>query len=251
MSAWSPSSQAVRHDRITRPRKHIRRGVAGSPKCRMNEPHIDRRRLQVAGVLVTGSGLLGASLSTRPGSWRFYPLTFGVAATWIIGGIWTRPPRPAEKDDDPDGPLAAVLGPVAIGAAAFGVFYLAALAARRVPILDRALIAVMRYVHRNSGPLVLSTALANAVGEEIFFRGSVYGAVGANRPGLASTVVYMMATAATRNPSLVLASGAMGTVFAAERNLSGGVRGPILTHLTWSALMLRYLPPLFRSPAPG
>jgi len=58
--------------------------------------------------------------------------------------------------------------------------------------------------------------------------------------------VYMLATTATRNPALVLASGVMGALFGLQRRSSGGIQAPILTHLTWSTLMLRFLPPLFR-----
>ena len=47
--------------------------------------------------------------------------------------------------------------------------------------------------------------------------------------------------------ALVLAATVMGTLFAAQRRASGGIQAPVLTHLTWSILMLRYLPPLFRS----
>ena len=72
---------------------------------------------------------------------------------------------------------------------------------------------------------------------------------GAEGPPVAgSTAVYMLTTCATRNPALVLASGVMGTLFAAQRRSSGGLLAPILTHITWSALMLRYLPVLFRKP---
>ena len=38
----------------------------------------------------------------------------------------------------------------------------------------------------------------------------------------------------------------MGALFALQRRVSGGIQAPVITHLTWSALMLRYLPPLFR-----
>lgn len=55
-----------------------------------------------------------------------------------------------------------------------------------------------------------------------------------------------MATVSTRNPALVLAAGVMGTLFAFQRRASGGLQAPLLTHLTWSTLMVRYLPPLFR-----
>jgi hypothetical protein len=58
--------------------------------------------------------------------------------------------------------------------------------------------------------------------------------------------VYALATTSTRNPALVLASAAMGILFALQRRATGGIQAPLLTHLTWSTLMLRYLPPLFR-----
>jgi hypothetical protein len=37
----------------------------------------------------------------------------------------------------------------------------------------------------------------------------------------------------------------MGVLFGVQRRLTGGIQAPILTHVTWSALMLRFLPPLF------
>ena len=44
----------------------------------------------------------------------------------------------------------------------------------------------------------------------------------------------------------MLVSAALGTLFALQRRATGGIQAPLLTHLTWSALTLRYLPPLFR-----
>jgi hypothetical protein len=38
----------------------------------------------------------------------------------------------------------------------------------------------------------------------------------------------------------------MGTLFGLQRRATQGLQAPALTHLTWSALMVRYLPPLFR-----
>ena len=61
-----------------------------------------------------------------------------------------------------------------------------------------------------------------------------------------STAAYGLATVTTRNPALVLAATVMGTLFGAQRRASGGIQAPVLTHLTWSVLMLRYLPPMFR-----
>ena len=62
---------------------------------------------------------------------------------------------------------------------------------------------------------------------------------------LASTAVYGLATTATRNPALVLASVPMGLLFAQQRRITGGIQASMLTHVVWSTLMLRYLPPLF------
>src|SRR6185295_3752849 len=114
-----------------------------------------------------------------------------------------------------------------------------------------AITSVLSYATRGTGPLVLTTALANAVAEEVFFRGALYAALAERRAVPVSAAVYVTATAATRNPALVLASAVMGTLFAAQRRASGGGQAPILTHVTWSALMLRYLPPRFREPRPA
>jgi membrane protease YdiL (CAAX protease family) len=134
---------------------------------------------------------------------------------------------------------------VVTGAGAFGAFYAAALVARRIPPLDRALVSVLRYASQGSAPLVLTTTLANGLAEEVFFRGALFAAVGADRPVLTTTAVYGLATTATRNPALVLASLPMGLLLGLQRRSTGGIQAPVLTHLTWSALMLRYLPPLF------
>ena len=204
-----------------------------------------RRRRVTAAVAVGGAGLLGVSLSTKPGSPSFYGLTLAVAGTWVAGGLASGPLHLGWMSS-PDRRLRRpVVTPVVSGVGAFGVFYGAALVARRIPALDRAITDVLRYAHQGSPPLVATTTLANGIAEEIFFRGALYAALGAQRPVLTSTAVYCLATVPTRNPALVLASVAMGALFAVQRRVTGGIQAPILTHVTWSALMLRYLPPLF------
>jgi uncharacterized protein len=204
-----------------------------------------RRRRVTAATAVTGAGLLGVSLSRKPDSPEFYGLTLAVAGTWLAGGLASGPLhlgflRAGDQLRRP------VVVPVLTGVGAFGVFYGAALVARRVPVLDRAITKVLRYADEGSAPLVLTTTLANGLAEEVFFRGALYAAVGTARPVLTSTAVYGLATTATRNPALVLASVVMGTLFGLQRRSTGGLQAPVLTHLTWSALMLRFLPPLFQ-----
>ncbi|WP_328610015.1 CPBP family intramembrane metalloprotease [Amycolatopsis sp. NBC_00345] len=199
-----------------------------------------RRRGLLTAVTAAGTGLLGLSLSTRPGSGRFYVLTNAVAATWLAGGLAAGPP-PRGRSRHP------VVTPVLIGVGAFGGFYATALVARRIPVLSRAISGVLAYAHRGSGPAVFATTLATGAAEEVFFRGVL------QEPGtsvVTSTAVYALSTVATRNPALVLASIVMGTVFGLQRRATGGVQAPLLTHVVWSALMLRYLPPLFETPVP-
>ena len=240
---------------MTRPR--VRHGRAGRLPAwlvekvprdhRESDAAFHRRRRVVAGVSLAGAGLLGVSLSTRPDSPQFYGLTLGVAGTWLAGSLVS---GPLHLGSTPSGQRPVAV-PVLVGVGAFGAFYGAAMVARQVPVLRRALTSVLRYAEQGTGPLVLLTTLANGAAEEFFFRGALFAAVGARYPVPKSTAVYALATTATGNPALVLASGVMGTLFALQRRATGGVQAPLLTHLTWSALMLRYLPPLFRDRAPG
>ena len=81
--------------------------------------------------------------------------------------------------------------------------------------------------------------------EEVFFRGGLFAAIGRRHPVLISTAIYAVATVATRNPMLVFAAVTLGLVLALERRASGGILAPVITHVTWSLLMLFVLPPLF------
>jgi membrane protease YdiL (CAAX protease family) len=206
-----------------------------------------RRRQVVAATAVVGAGVLGASLSTTPGSARFYGLTAATALTWTVGGRAAGPLPRGWSQGRQGRPQRPVVAPILTGVGAFGAFYGAALVARRIPLLDKAISSVLRYADQGSGPLVLLTTLTNGVAEEVFFRGALYTAVGSSprRAAVASTAGYVLATTATRNPALVLASGVMGALFAFQRRATGGIQASTLTHMTWSALMLWFLPPLF------
>lgn len=207
---------------------------------------VRRRRRTLAAVAVTGAGLLRLSLSTEPDSTEFYVLTFAVAGTWLAGGLVPEPGHSGVDGTDEHPLRRPVITPILTGAAAFGAFFGAALIARRLPMLNEALTSILSYADRGSDPWILATALANGVAEEVFFRGALFAAVGPHGPVPVTTAVYMLTTSATRNPALALASGVMGLLFAVQRRASGGIQAPILTHVTWSVLMVRYLPSLFR-----
>jgi uncharacterized protein len=217
------------------------------PPARAESPAARSRRRRVTAAGVGGAGLLGITLSTKAGSPQFYVLTLGLAGTWAVGALGSGPV-----------PLGAsgarghrVVVPVLTGAGAFGVFFGAARVARHIPTLNRAIGSVLHYADDGSTPLVLLTAGANAVAEELFFRGAVWSLVQDSHPVVQTTIAYTAATAVTRNPALVLAGAATSVLFGLQRRASGGLLAPALTHLTWSLLMLRYLPPLFQTPRRG
>ena len=172
----------------------------------------------------------------------------GLAGTWAAGAL-SSGPLPLNITNDRDGTRRRpVVTPVLTGAGAFGLFYGAAQLARHIPPLNRAIGSVLRYADGGSTPLVLATASANAVAEELFFRGALWSIAGKSHPLAKTTLAYAATTAATRNPALVLAGTATSALFGLQRRTSGGILAPALSHLTWSLLMLRYLPPLFPAP---
>jgi len=204
-----------------------------------------RRRLIVTATGIGGAGLLGISLSTKLGPPQFYILTMGLAGTWA-GGALSSGPLPLNMHQDRDGTRCrAIVMPVLTGAGAFGVSYGAARLARHVPPLNRAIASVLRYADDGSTRLVLLTVGANAVAEELFFRGALWSLAEKSHPIVKTTLAYAATTAATRNPALVLAGTGTSVLFGLQRRTSGGFLAPALSHLTWSLLMLRYLPPLF------
>ncbi|HEY0165520.1 MAG TPA: type II CAAX endopeptidase family protein [Jatrophihabitans sp.] len=203
-----------------------------------------RRRLVVALVLVAGALMLGLSLSVRPADPAFYPLTAGLAAVWLIGGLGSGPLHLGRISFR--GELRRpVLTPVAIGLAAAAVFVLGALVVREIDPLRALTEDVLDHARYGSLPLVAAVTLLNGIAEEIFFRGALYAALGQRRPVLASTGIYAVVTVATGNPMLVFAAAALGLILGLQRRASGGILAPMLTHVTWSLVMLLALPPLF------
>lgn len=208
-----------------------------------------RGRSRGAGLGAAGLGaaaLLRSSFTARAGSARFYLLTTSLAGTWTWGALsagpipwrddrWTTRPASAAR--------ALVVVPVVTGAATFAVFYGAARAARHHATLRRAIASVLRYADAGPAPPVQLIAAGSAVAEELYFRGALWTGP---RPLAATTLAYTASTAATGNPALVLAGLVTSVIFGGQRHATGGVLAPALTHVTWSLLMLRYLPPLFR-----
>jgi membrane protease YdiL (CAAX protease family) len=203
-----------------------------------------RRRIVVAVVLVIGATLLGISLDARPGDATFYPLTIAVAVTWTVGGFLSGPLHLGYLPFRGSLRRPIVTG-VAFGVLAGLVFIAGALVIRQIPALHDYVENVLAHARYGSLPLILLVTLLNGVAEEVFFRGGLFAAIGRRHPVLISTFIYAAATLATGNPMLVFAALTLGLVLALQRRASGGILAPIITHVTWSTMMLFLLPPLF------
>ena len=202
----------------------------------VDEPAARHRRRVVSGVtIVVGTALLAATLRAPDGSGWFTVLGLLVAATWTIGSFVSGP-----IPFQPNRHLAwrSFSGPVIAGVAAFGAFLVAYLVARHLPLVGPAVEGVLATADAGSTALVLVVTLVNGAGEELFFRGALHAAFEPHRPAIATTIIYVAVTAATGNVALVVAAAVMGVLFSLERLSTRGVLAPMVTHLTWSTLMI-------------
>jgi len=202
---------------------------------------VRRRRIVASATLIVGGALLAAALGAPRGSGRFFFLTGLVAATWLLGALASGPLALGRAGGRDAGGLGLV-PPIVAGVAAFSMFLVGDLVARHVPLVSGALHRVLETADAGPRALVLATAIANGVAEEVFFRGALHSALARHRPAVYSTVAYVAVTAATRNVALVLAAVVMGSLWSLERRSTRGVLAPILTHTVWSSLMLLALP---------
>lgn len=203
-----------------------------------------RRRAVAAVTLVVGAVLLAVSLRVRPGDALFYLVTALLAATWLTGGLLSGPLHFGYIETR-SGPRRPVLSPLIVGLVLAAVFVLGAFAVREIPPLRDYVDDVLAHAAYGNLAAVTAVTVASGIAEEVFFRGGLYSAIGRRWPVLISTVVYAAATLATGNPMLVFAAALVGVVAGLQRRASGGILAPMVTHVTWSLLMLYALPPLF------
>jgi uncharacterized protein len=205
-----------------------------------------RRRIVAAVTLVAGATLLGFSLAVRPGDPLFYPMTLGVAAVWIVGSLLSGPLHLGRITRR--GKLRRpILTPIAVGLIMGAIFVAGAVVVRFIPPLAGLADQVLDHARYGSIVLIAIVTLVNGMAEEVFFRGALFAAIGRRHAVIISTVIYGLATVATLNPMLVFAAVLLGAILALERRASGGILAPILTHITWSTILLFALPPVIGS----
>jgi uncharacterized protein len=205
---------------------------------------VRRRRVVVAITLVLGATVLGFSLRRAPGESSFYWLTLALAAVWTAGAFISGPLHLGGicwrgRNQRP------VISGTIIGLLVGGIFVLGGLIAREIPAISALIARVLQFAHQGSFLLVVVITVVNGMGEEIFFRGALYTALGRHHPVVVSTILYACASMASGNPMLGFAAIILGTVCALERRASGGVLAPVLTHFVWGLIMVLVLPPLF------
>jgi membrane protease YdiL (CAAX protease family) len=202
-----------------------------------------RRRVVVAITLVVGSVVLAWALRVPAGDPVFYSASIALAAVWGIGAIASGPlhfgrghTRSGERESRP------VVQSLALGALLLLVFLVGALVVARVPFLREPVDQLLDHARFGSLPVVLVITMVNGIAEELYFRGALYAALPSHAVAI-TTVLYALTTVGSGIPLLVLAAAIIGLVTALQRRVTGGILGPIITHVTWSTGMLLLLPP--------
>lgn len=205
-----------------------------------------RRRRTVAVVtLLLGAALLAWALRIEPGNSLFYVATLALAAVWTIGAFVSGPLHLGRAHTrDGDGQSRAVLQSLVLGAMLLLLFLVGAVLVAQVPALRNPVQELLDHAEYGSLAVVAVLTAVNGVAEELYFRGALYAGVGRRHAVAVTTVVYAAVTAASGIALLVLAAAVVGVVVGLQRRVTGGILGPVVTHLTWSLGMLFLLPPV-------
>jgi uncharacterized protein len=213
---------------------------------RQSQRELRRRQLVTGAFVVLGAVVLAFSLRIDPGSRWFYPAGLLLAAIWSVGAFASGPlhlGRIRFRGET----TRPVLTPVVIGLLLAAVFVVGALLVHDLALLhglQHQVEKVIDYADQGSVPLLAVITVVNGIAEELFFRGAAYAAITVH-PVAWTTVAYGIATAATGNVMLAFAAVVLGVVVGLERRASGGILAPVLTHCTWSMVMLLVLPAIF------
>ncbi|CAL8967551.1 hypothetical protein TESS_TESS_00176 [Tessaracoccus sp. O5.2] len=202
-----------------------------------------RRLVVVALTIVAGAVALGFALAIPPGESEFYLATVGVAALWVVGALASGPLYLGEGRARDGGRSRGVVQGVLLGLMLLGVFLAGALVVDRIPLLAAPVEDLLDHARFGSLWIVALITAVNGVAEELFFRGAVYASLPRSVNGIGSTALYAASTLFTGVPLLTFAAICLGLLTAAQRRVTGGVLGPIASHLTWSLGMLFLLPP--------
>ena len=228
--------------------REVRAFLTASLITPVGEPEVQRgralvRRRAVVGTTVAlGAAALGLALAVRPGDPAFYAATLGVGALWVVGALASGPLPLGRGRMRAGGESRGVLQGLILGLILLAVFLAGALVVGMVPVLREPVDNLLDHARYGSLWVVALVTTVNGVAEELFFRGAVYSAFPRRWAVLGSTALYAASTLFTGVPLLTFAAVCLGLLTAAQRRVTGGVLGPITSHLTWSLGMLFLLP---------
>jgi len=211
------------------------------------EPPGLRRPVVVVLTVLVGSAVGAWALRIPAGDPAFYPATALLAAVWLGGAFASGPIHVGREPYRGTRPVASsVLTAVALAV----VFCLGALVVARIEPLREPVDALLAHATVGNLAVVAVLTAVNGVAEECFHRGAVYSAAHRTRPILVSTAVYAAVTATAGIPLLVVAAVVLGVVTGVQRRCTGGVLGPVVTHVVWYMAMLFALGPLLDAARP-
>ncbi|GMA21753.1 CAAX protease family protein [Arsenicicoccus piscis] len=208
-----------------------------------SDAQVRRRRIVAAMTLVVGAALLWYSLRIPAGDPLFYWATFGLAGVWICGALisgplhlgsaWTRSGRSNARP---------VVQALALATLLVVVFCAGAVAISRIPALREPVDSLLNHARYGSLLVVFLIVVVNGIGEELYFRGALFAALGRRYAVILSTIIYTLTTIGAGVPLLVLAAAVLGLLTGLQRRVTGGILGPIVLHIGWSGSMLFLLP---------
>jgi membrane protease YdiL (CAAX protease family) len=230
---------------VTELRAFVRAALVDPVPRDHSEPDAAFRRRRVVAVvtLLVGAGVLTWALRIEPGDSLFYLATLALAAVWVLGALLSGPlhlgrarTRSGELNSR------AVVQSLALGVLLLALFLVGSVVVARVPFLRDPVEELLDHAQFGSLALVAVITAVNGIAEELYFRGALYAGVGRRHAVLVTTVVYALVVATSGIPLLILAAAVLGLVVGLQRRVTGGILGPIVTHLTWSLGMLFLLP---------
>jgi len=205
-----------------------------------------RRRVVVVITLLVGAVILTWALRIEPGDPTFYVATFALAGVWAVGAFASGPLHLGRGNTRGGQETSrAVVQSLALGGLLLGLFMAGAVVVAQVPALRNPVQELLDHARFGSLALVAVITTVNGIAEELYFRGAMYAAVGRRHAVAVTTIVYTLVTATSDIPLLVLAGALVGLVVGLQRRVTGGILGPVITHLTWSLGMLFLLPVAF------
>lgn len=201
-----------------------------------------RRRVVAAITLVAGSVVMAWALRIEAGDDLFYVGTVALGVVWGLGALASGRLHLGFAHTREGQRSRGIVQALALGVLLLALFLAGSVVVAQIPALRGPVDELLDHARFGSLPLVIAITAFNGITEEMYFRGALFAAIGRKHAVAITTVVYTLVTALAGIPLLALAGALLGLVTGMQRRVTGGLLGPIITHLVWSLGMLLLLP---------